>query len=268
MAFINCSFNSVLLRKAVALNAVIPQTPVEQPYRYGELSGKRYRTVFLLHGLSDDHTAWSRYTSIERYANMYNVAVIMPDGGRSFYTDAANGFPYWSFISEELPAIAAELFPISLKKEDCFVAGLSMGGYGALKLALRHPERFAAAAALSPVVDIKRRFEAEESALWLPELKNIFISPEHARTSGNDLYDLAEKAVASQTELPRIISFCGDGDFMLEDNRSFNAAMKDLNYPEFHCYEYPGAHNWQFWDRHIQDAFRFFFKNELPGDQL
>ena len=156
MAFINCSFKSALLGKAVTLNAVIPQA--SSPYRYGELSGKRYRTVFLLHGLSDDHSAWSRYSSIERYADLYNVAVIMPDGGRSFYTDAANGFPYWSFISEELPALTAELFPISLKREDCFAAGLSMGGYGALKLALRHPERFAAVGALSPVVDLKRRF--------------------------------------------------------------------------------------------------------------
>ena len=141
-----------------------------------------------------------------------------------------------------------------------------MGGYGALKLALHHPERFAAAAALSPVVDIKRRFEAEDTALWLPELRNIFVSPEHARNSGNDLFDLVEKAVHSQKELPRIISFCGDGDFMVEDNRSFNAAVKKLNYPEFYSYESSGAHNWIFWDRHIQDAFRFFFKNELPGD--
>lgn len=266
MAFINCSFKSALLGKAVALNAVIPQA--SPPYRYGELSGKRYRTVFLLHGLSDDQSAWSRYTSIERYANLYNVAVIMPDGGRSFYTDAANGFPYWSFISEELPMLVAELFPISLKREDCFAAGLSMGGYGALKLALRHPERFAAVGALSPVVDLKRRFEAPETSAWLPELKNIFVSPEHAVISGNDLFDLAKKAVTSQSELPRMISFCGKDDFMLEDNRAFNAAVKKLNYPEFYSYEYPGGHNWEFWDRHIQDIFRFFFNNELPGEPL
>ena len=240
MAFIKCAFKSSLLGKAVDLCAIIPQHNYDPSLPFGKMSQRKYPTVFLLHGLSDDCSAWSRYSSIERYAAQYNVAVIMPDGGRSFYTDAANGFPYWSFISEELPAIAAEMFPISLKREDCFAAGLSMGGYGALKLALRCPERFAAAAALSPVVDLERRFEAPESAPWLPELENIFISPAEARKNGNDLFTLAQNAVGSGKQLPRLISFCGFDDFMIEDNRKFNARMKQLAYPEFHCFEYPG----------------------------
>ncbi len=257
MALITCNFSSELLSKAVTLNAIIPQKP------RGAAPGK-YRTLFLLHGLSDDHTAWCRYTSIERYAREYNLAVIMPDCGRSFYTDAANGFKYWSFISEELPEFAASMFPISLERENCFAAGLSMGGYGALKLGLRLPERFSAIAALSPVVDLERRFNSPESAPWLPELKNIFISPAEARLRGNDLFTLAENAVKSEKFLPRIISFCGTEDFMIEDNRGFNAFMKELDFPEFYSYEYPGNHNWDFWDTHIRQALTFFFKNELP----
>ena len=264
MAFINFCFKSALLGKAVNLNAVIPQCSWNQEYRYGETANKRYPVIFLLHGLSDDYNAWMRYSSIERYANEYNVAVIMPDGGRSFYTDAANGFPYWSFISEELPAVAAEMFPISLKREDCFAAGLSMGGYGALKLALRTPERFAAAAALSPVVDLERRFNAPESAPWRRELENIFVSPVEAEKNGNDLFTLARDAVAAGKPLPRLISFCGTDDFMIEDNRKFNTFMKKLDCPEFHSFEYPGNHNWKFWDTHIQDVFRFFFNCSLP----
>lgn len=257
MAFITCNFHSALLGKEVTLNAVIPQKP------HGA-APEKYRTLFLFHGLSDDYSAWCRYTSIERYAREYNIAVIMPDGGRSFYTDAANGFSYWSFISEELPEFAASMFPISLERENCFAAGLSMGGYGALKLGLRLPERFSAIAALSPVVDLERRFNAPESASWLPELKNIFISPEEAKRRGNDLFTLAKKAVDSKEPLPRIISFCGTEDFMIEDNRKFNAFMKKLDFPEFYSYEYPGSHNWGFWDTHIQQALAFFFKNELP----
>ena len=257
MAFITCNFHSVLLGKEVTLNAVIPQKP------HGS-APEKYRTLFLLHGLSDDYSAWCRYTSIERYAREYNIAVIMPDGGRSFYTDAANGFSYWSFISEELPEFAASMFPISLERENCFAAGLSMGGYGALKLGLRLPERFSAIAALSPVVDLERRFNAPESASWLPELKNIFINPAEAKQRGNDLFTLAENAVKSGNPLPRIISFCGTEDFMIEDNRKFNSFMKELDFPEFYSYEYPGNHNWGFWDTHIQQALAFFFKNELP----
>ena len=255
MALITCNFISELLGKAVTLNAVIPQRPRGS-------APEKFRTVFLLHGLSDDHTAWCRYTSIERYAREYNIAVIMPDGGRSFYTDAANGFKYWSFISEELPAFAASILPISLERENCFAAGLSMGGYGALKLGLRLPERFSAVAALSPVVDLESRFK--ESVSWLPELKNIFISPAEAKLRGNDLFTLAENAVKSGSVLPRIISFCGTDDFMISDNRKFNSFMKEIEFPEFYSYEYPGNHNWAFWDTHIQQALAFFFKNELP----
>ena len=268
MAFVKCAFKSSLLGKAVDLCAIIPQRSYDSSLPYGKVSQRKYPTLFLLHGLSDDCSAWSRYSSIERYAQQYNVAVIMPDGGRSFYTDAANGFPYWSFISEELPQIVSEMFPVSLERENCFAAGLSMGGYGALKLGLRHPERFAAIAALSPVVDLECRFNAPETAAWRPELENIFVSPEHARESGNDLFTLAEKAAASKADLPRIISFCGDKDFMCEDNRRFNAAMDKLAFPQFHHYETPGAHNWAFWDKHIQDALKFFFENRLPGSEL
>ncbi|MBO5821490.1 MAG: esterase family protein [Lentisphaeria bacterium] len=257
MAFINCTFNSALLRKSVALNAVIPQKP-------SGAAPEKYRTLFLFHGLSDDYSAWCRYTSIERYAREYNIAVIMPDGGRSFYTDAANGFPYWSFISEELPEFVSSMFPLSLERKDCFAAGLSMGGYGALKLGLRCPERFSAVAGLSPVVDLEARFSAPESAPWRPELENIFVSPEEAGRTGNDLFTLAENAVKSSAPLPKMLSICGTEDFMIEDNRKFNSFMKKINYPEFHSYEYPGSHNWNFWDKYIQTALAFFFDNKLP----
>ena len=257
MAFINCTFNSALLRKSVALNAVIPQKP-------SGAAPEKYRTLFLFHGLSDDYSAWCRYTSIERYAREYTIAVIMPDGGRSFYTDAANGFPYWSFISEELPEFVSSMFPLSLERKDCFAAGLSMGGYGALKLGLRCPERFSAVAGLSPVVDLEARFSAPESAPWRPELENIFVSPEEAGRTGNDLFTLAENAVKSSAPLPKMLSICGTEDFMIEDNRKFNSFMKKINYPEFHSYEYPGSHNWNFWDKYIQTALAFFFDNKLP----
>src|SRR5919205_996148 len=122
-----------------------------------EMNSKRvpkYRTLFLLHGHSDDHTAWQRWTSIERYVEGLNLAVVMPAVHLSFYNDMVHGPAYWQFISEEVPALMHDIFPLSSKREDNFVAGLSMGGYGAFKMALTHPERFAAAASLSGALDI------------------------------------------------------------------------------------------------------------------
>ena len=98
--------------------------------------------LYLLHGLSDDHTAWSRRTSVERYAESAGIAVVMPEVQRSFYTDMVYGLRYFTYIAEELPALCRRLFPLSERREDTFIAGNSMGGYGALKAALRFPERF------------------------------------------------------------------------------------------------------------------------------
>ena len=110
--------------------------------------------LYLLHGLSDDHTAWVRYTSIERYADAYGLAVVMPQVHRSFYTDQAHGGAFWTFLAEELPELVQRFFVVSARREDTFVAGLSMGGYGALRWALRRPGRFAAAASLSGALDV------------------------------------------------------------------------------------------------------------------
>lgn len=262
MALLRCEFKSVLLGKAVSANIIIPQCQYIKGGNHDRSSEPGYKTLFLLHGLSDDCSAWCRYSSIERYATKYNIAVVMPDGGRSFYTDAKNGFPWWTFISEELPQSVSAMFNLSLKREDCFAAGLSMGGYGALKLGLRCPERFAAVAGLSPVVDLHRRFTAPESSPWLPELVNIFGSPEAAVADGNDLLTLAKEAKASGTRLPRILTICGSDDFMIQDNREFNQAMDALQLDDYRHFEYPGNHNWEFWDTHIQQALKFFFEAE------
>src|SRR5215213_8161991 len=130
--------------------------------KLAEMQSKRapkLRTLYLLHGHSDDHTAWQRYTSIERYAEGLNLAVVMPAVHLSFYKDMAYGLKYWQFISEEVPALVRDLFLLSSARKDNFVAGLSMGGYGAFKMALTHPERFAAAASLSGALDIRARVE-------------------------------------------------------------------------------------------------------------
>lgn len=97
---------------------------------------KKLRTLYLLHGHSDDHTAWQRFTSIERYVEGLNLAVVMPAVHLSFYNDMTHGLKCWQFISEEVPALVRDMFPLSSARKDNFAAGLSMGGYGAFKVAL------------------------------------------------------------------------------------------------------------------------------------
>src|SRR5206468_7967478 len=156
--------------------------------------------LYLLHGLSDDDTIWLRRTSIERYVAPLGLAVVMPQVHRSFYTDGVYGGRYWTFLSEELPELVGSLFRVSGRREDTFVAGLSMGGYGALKWALRQPQRFAAAASLSGAVDVARlrggRFRSEDPRMF----ERIFGDQEIAGTPDDLLWLLDD---AEPDTLPR-----------------------------------------------------------------
>ena len=154
MALIQCHFFSEVLGLSTSMTVILPQQTLGQIGMSGKARGDKHPTLYLLHGLSDDDSIWLRRTSIERYVAGLGLAVVMPNVHRSFYTDMEYGGRYWTFLTEELPAVARSFFPLSDAREDNFVAGLSMGGYGAFKWALRHPDRFAKAASLSGVTDI------------------------------------------------------------------------------------------------------------------
>jgi S-formylglutathione hydrolase FrmB len=209
--------------------------------------------LYLLHGLSDDHTIWQRRTSIERYAASRRLAVVMPAVNRSFYTDQKHGYKYWTFISDELPGIVQTLFRISARREDTFVAGLSMGGYGALKLGLRCPDRYAAAASLSGVTDLGR-LAADEDPDRLAEGKMIFGSLAEYLGSDDDLFALAEKTAQPGISKPKLFMACGTDDFLYQDNLAFRPHLEKLGY-DLAWSEKPGAtHEWGYWDEMIQQV--------------
>src|SRR5512143_2154017 len=123
----------------------------------GEMRGlpvAKRKVLYLLHGLTDDGSAWQRYTAIESIAALYGVVVVMPSVGRSFYTDQTNGQHYFSYLTDELPRYLTDVFGLSPRRADTLIAGNSMGGYGALKAAFLHPDRYCAAASFSGVVSM------------------------------------------------------------------------------------------------------------------
>jgi putative tributyrin esterase len=216
------------------------------------------RTLYLLHGHSDDHTAWMRWSAIEKYVEGLNLAVVMPTVHLSFYADMVHGGRYWQFISEEVPAQVRRMYSLSEARENNFVAGLSMGGYGAFKLALTHPERFAAAASLSGALDIREVVGGRQTdQAWLESMRNVFGDLSKVPHSDHDLFTLAEKVSKARVK-PRLYQCCGTGDFLHADNVRFrDVAGKlplDLSYDEG-----PGEHNWAYWDRKIQDILTWMF---------
>jgi putative tributyrin esterase len=225
------------------------------------------RTLYLLHGHSDDHTAWMRWSSIEKYAEGLNLAIVMPAVHLSFYTDMVHGGNYWQFVSEEAPAQVRSLFSLSSDRADNFVAGLSMGGYGAFKLALSHPERFTAAASLSGAMDIREVVGGRnrDNEVWLVGMRNVFGDLSKVPGSEHDLFTLAEK-VAKAKVGPRLYQCCGTGDFLHADNVRFHETVRKL--PLNLTYEEgPGEHNWAYWDRMIQEVLLWMFpeKKNLDG---
>lgn len=220
----------------------------------------KYRTLYLLHGHSDDHTAWMRWSSIERYAERLNLAVVMPAVNLSFYTDMVHGGDYWQFISEEVPALVRDTFSLSSARKDNFVAGLSMGGYSAFKLALTYPDRYAAAASLSGAVDIREVVKAHNdpaNKVWLEGMRNVFGDLSKVPNSKHDLFKLAKK-VAREKIKPRLYQCCGTEDFLYADNVRFRDFVHklplDVTYEEG-----PGEHNWAYWDAKIQNVLAWMF---------
>ena len=111
-----------------SVNVVLPQNTSGQIGLKGVAADDGCPVLYLLHGMSDDHSTWIRRTSVERYATQYGLALVMPNAHRSYYTDMACGLKYWTYVSEELPRLMHTFFKISDRREDTFVAGLSMGG--------------------------------------------------------------------------------------------------------------------------------------------
>jgi len=251
------NFSSETLGLLCSMYVLLPQ---RKPTEMKNKRAPKYRTLYLLHGHSDDHTAWQRWTSIERYAESLNIAVVMPAVHLSFYNDMAHGGKYWQFISEEVPAIVRDLFPLSQERKDNFVAGLSMGGYGAFKLALTHPDRFAAAASLSGALDIwavvNPRNPRNDKA-WLAEMRTVFGDPIKVPGSKHDLMALAKKAAKGSLR-PRLYQCCGPEDELIEDNIRFRDIIRKLPF-DLTYEEDPGDHNWDYWDKMIQRVLAWMF---------
>lgn len=225
------------------------------------LAAGKAKTLYLLHGMSDDEGTWMRRTSIERYAEEKGLAVVMPDGGLGWYTDMYRGLAWFKFISGELPALCRRFFPIlSDKREDTYIGGNSMGGYGALKCALRAPRTF------SKVISLSGALDAVDTAInnTVPATRryweDVFGPAEDVSGSENDLF-AAATALTDPALRPRIYMWCGTEDFLYAQNIRMRDHLRALGY-DLTYEESPGDHQWQYWDKKIADALNWL----LPGE--
>ena len=247
MAFIQANIYSNVLEMEVNLNVILPQTTNKVIGTSSQQATTDVPVLYLLHGMGGNHSVWERRTSIERYVADHGLAVIMPSTDLGWYTDTAYDMKYWTFISEELPEICHELFPqLTTKREKTYAAGLSMGGYGALKLGLAKPENFAAIISLSGAISVGNRMD---DLLMIRKAKV------------NDPQYLLEELVKSDKTAPRIYLACGESDFLYQANQEMTDSLKANGIGV--TFEHgPGEHNWVFWDQWIQRALEWLFEEK------
>ncbi len=248
MALMHCHFHSDAIGMASSVDIIMPQFGPNAEPRPVDL-------LWLLHGLSDDHTIWQRRTAIERYAEAYDLAIIMPNVHRSFYTDMVHGYKYWTYITEELPSVIKQFIKLPSSDSREFVAGLSMGGYGAFKMALRQPGRFTAAASLSGALGMpySTRSNVEDREF---DFQLVFGGSDSIAGSENDLKHLLNTHTQAGTDLPRLFQWCGTEDFLYERNVAFRDHAMTQNV-DLHYEESPGDHSWQYWDTGIERVLKW-----------
>lgn len=262
MSFINVDFYSESLRRVVPFSVIYPNDGIKEMLEGNEHFERPMKTLFLLHGYAANRDAWLFLSPIVELANQFNIAVVLPAGENSFYVDGKGvGKAYGTYIGKELVEYVGKTFNISIKYEDLFIAGLSMGGFGALNVGLKYNNTFSKIAALS-------------SALIIHNIKGIkpgFVDPiadyDYYASVFGDLENIVEsdknpeflvKRILEQNDtMPKMLVACGTEDFLIDENRTFNKFLLENNV-EHSYFESKGVHDYVFWNEYLEKSIKWF----------
>ena len=257
-------FESKLVGKTLPYNVLLPVS-----YNQADSRTKHYPVIYLLHGLTGHYNNWLDKTRLVDYTAAYEFIIVMPEGNDGWYTDSASvpTDKYESYILKELIPDVEKRFRASSERESRAIAGLSMGGYGALKFGVKHPEMFVFAASLSGALDAASWTEADLKGLefiWRT-LQPVFGAEKSETRAANDLRRLFSELTAQRiAALPYLYVDCGTEDGLLEINRSFVDILTKQKIP--HEYrQLPGNHSWTYWDAQVQEVLRIASKRFSKG---
>jgi len=254
MALTTVNFFSQSLSRQVTFNAVIPVGKFHMPGMPAR-EKKPFKTMYLLHGIFGNYTDWLTSTRIVPWAEERNLAVIMPSADNSFYVDNEKASAmYGDYFGRELVEVTRELFPLSDKREDTFVAGLSMGGYGALRTGLKYHETFGSIAALSGALVLDNATNLTDDTPTIigrrSYLESVFGDLDKLVGSDKDPKALVAQLVEKNIKPPAMYIACGTEDFLIESNRSYHKLLEEKGVDHVYV-EGPGAHTWDYWDEYI-----------------
>lgn len=258
MAFLQINFYSKSLKRLVNFNAILPVDTVEIPGIMEAAPDGPMRSIYLLHGYSGGQHDWICGSKIQELALKHNVAVFMPTGDNSFYIDDTDmGALYGEFVGKELVEITRKMFHLSDKKEDTFIGGLSMGGYGAIRNGLKYSDTFGRIIALSSaLITYNIAGIPEDYKDPVADYKyytRVFGDLNKLIGSDKDPEAIAHNLKESGKDIPKIYMACGTEDFLLNENRKYHNFLTSENIE--HTYEEDaGIHDWTFWNKYIEKA--------------
>jgi S-formylglutathione hydrolase FrmB len=246
MGRINFQFKSKVLSQNISATVYIPDKVIQR----GEVD--KAKVIYLLHGKDGNHESWGMESHAFKYADEFSVILVMPYAANSFYTNMVYGDRYWDYIAEELPKVISNSFRISTSKKNTFVCGYSMGGYGALKLALCYPERYESAATLSgslrSIEDTKFKIDYEDR----PDLLYAFGDCSEKIKDESDIYYLTKKLLNEGRKLPKLYIYCGTRDSLYNVNCTYrDFALK--NNIDIIFREDVGNHSFKYWDKELRE---------------
>ncbi|NWK83502.1 alpha/beta hydrolase [Staphylococcus sp. GSSP0090] len=250
MAILTINYNSTTIGMHHSFLVILPE---DATYFDADVQPKPLKTLLLLHGLSSDETSYMRYTSIERYANAHQLAVIMPNADHSGYSNMVYGHKYFDYVLEVWD-YAHQILPLSKNREDNFIAGHSMGGYGTIKYALIEGHRFAKACPLSAAFNAQGLIDYD----WY-DYSGSAIAGADAQVKGTNLdpYHLVDEAIKQQKVIPELLIMCGTEDDLYQDNQQFVQYLNERQIPNT-FEDTSGEHDYAYWDKAIQRAIKWF----------
>lgn len=244
MAYINMNIESKSLDLFVPVTVIYPDNKFED-----------LKVLYLLHGYTGNNMDWVLKSDIYKLAIEKEIVVVMPSINNSFYTDMYYGYNYFTYLTKELPEVVENIFKIKHKKENVFIAGLSMGGYGAIKAAFTYPDKYYGAASLSGVLDIKETYQ--NTGITNSKVIGIFGKGE-SFTENENVHDLFILSQNLEKEKVKLYISCGTEDFLYHQSIKFKKHLEE-NKIDFKYYEGPGEHNWQYWNNEIKKVLDYFF---------
>lgn len=262
MAIIRCIIPSVYLAYETQVTILLPDAAAGA----SDQKLDHCKVLYLLHGRGDDSSSWLVNSQIRLFAEEYRTVVIMPAAEDSFYLDGAAGKRYFSYMTKELPVKIQQMFRISSENADTWIAGISMGGYGALRIGLAYPERFAGIGILSAAIR-----PDQMPAFPLSALEKDILADNLRRTVGSGTlrdednpYWLLEQGERRKRRIPHICQYEGTEDFLYACNQDFRNYLKDRK-ADASYEEWSGGHDWYFWNTAVRKLLMYINKTEKAG---